>query len=121
MNIESGLDICQINEVHAEAVATVAKAMPPADVVQDMAELFKIMGDPTRMGILQALALSELCVCDLAALLELSQSAISHQLRVLRTAKLVRFRRDGKMVFYNLDDDHIHTLMRVGREHVREG
>ncbi len=85
-----------------------------------LSELFKTLGDPTRIRIMDALAKSELCVCDLAEMLELSQSATSHQLRVLRSNKLVKFRRYGKMVYYSLDDDHVTELYRQGLEHIAE-
>ena len=113
-------DVCQIDEVHAKVVEAVWRRMPDLESSLGLAEVFKVLGDYTRVRILMALAMSELCVCDLAVLLEMSSSAISHQLRVLRGAKVVRYRREGKNVFYSLDDQHIHTLLRDGLEHVRE-
>ena len=95
------------------------QGLPPLEALQDLAALFKALGDPTRVRILAALALRELCVCDLCAILDMSQSAVSHQLRLLRTARLVRFRRDGKNVFYSLDDEHVLALFAQGLEHVR--
>ena len=86
-----------------------------------MAETFRNLGDPTRVKILQALTVEELCVCDLAKLLGVSESATSHQLRVLRSQRLVRFRKEGKMAYYSLDDEHIVTLMKEALRHVREG
>ncbi|SDI19966.1 DNA-binding transcriptional regulator, ArsR family [Desulfosporosinus hippei DSM 8344] len=86
-----------------------------------MAELFKTLGDPTRVRIMDVLAKNEFCVCDLAELLELSQSATSHQLRVLRSNHLVKYRREGKMVYYSLDDHHVMALYREGLEHISEG
>nr|WP_230869803.1 metalloregulator ArsR/SmtB family transcription factor [Iocasia fonsfrigidae] len=90
------------------------------DVVYDLAEIFKTIGDPTRIKILYALKERELCVCDLSELLEMSSSAISHQLRVLRNNKLVKFRKEGRSVYYSLDDDHVLTLFCQGLEHVLE-
>jgi DNA-binding transcriptional ArsR family regulator len=90
-------------------------------ILFELAETFKVLGDPTRVRILHALSMEELCVCDIAALINGSQSAISHQLRLLRAAKLVRFRREGKMVYYSLDDDHIRNLFEEGIRHVEEG
>jgi ArsR family transcriptional regulator len=87
--------------------------------INRLAETFKVLGDPTRIKILSALATEELCVCDLAAALEMSVSAISHQLRVLKGARLVKYRREGKNIFYSLDDDHVISLFRLALEHVR--
>ncbi|MDV2495141.1 MAG: metalloregulator ArsR/SmtB family transcription factor [bacterium] len=86
-----------------------------------LAEIFRVLGDPTRVRILHALAASELCVCDLAAILGMSQSAVSHQLRLLRSLRLVRHRREGRMVYYALDDDHIEKLLAQGLDHVAHG
>ena len=95
-------------------------ALIDADDVTDLAETFRALGDPTRVRMLDALSHGELCVCDLAALVGLSESAVSHQLRLLRNLRLVRPRRDGRMVFYALDDRHIITLFRQGLRHVQE-
>jgi ArsR family transcriptional regulator, lead/cadmium/zinc/bismuth-responsive transcriptional repressor len=113
-------DICLTDEVHVGAVEAVRQQMPDQESLLGLAEVFKVLGDHTRVRILLALAVRELCVCDLAMLLDMSSSAISHQLRVLRGGKVVRYRREGKNVFYSLDDQHIHTLLRDGLEHVRE-
>ncbi|MEE8209658.1 MAG: metalloregulator ArsR/SmtB family transcription factor [bacterium] len=86
-----------------------------------LAEIFRALGDPTRVRILHSLAASELCVCDLAAILGMSQSAVSHQLRLLRSLRLVRHRREGRMVYYALDDDHIEKLLAQGLDHVAHG
>ena len=90
------------------------------EAVTDLAETFRTLGDPTRVRILDALSHGELCVCDLAALVRMSESAVSHQLRLLRNLRLVRPRREGRMVFYALDDEHIITLFRTGLRHVQE-
>lgn len=114
----SGPGSCQVHAVNREAVARArAEGLDPA-VVQRLAEIFKILGEQTRIRILSSLAGHELCVCDLAVILEMSSSAVSHQLRVLRGACLVKYRREGKMVFYSLDDQHVVNLFEQGLEHV---
>ena len=113
--------VCEILCVHTELIESVRKKLIPGGQVHDLAELFKTLGDPTRVRIMDALAKSEFCVCDLAELLGLSQSATSHQLRVLRSNHLVKYRREGKMVYYSLDDEHVMTLYREGLEHITEG
>ncbi|MDD4731803.1 MAG: metalloregulator ArsR/SmtB family transcription factor [Desulfovibrio sp.] len=114
-------DVCTTECVHVQAVEAAQKNMLPDQEVLGLAELFKILGDPTRVRILRALFAGELCVCDLACLLGMSASAVSHQLRVLRAARLVRFRKEGKVVFYALDDDHVRGLVAEGLDHVRHG
>lgn len=104
----------------AERVARLNDRLPQDEVLYDLAELFRIFGDTTRIKILYALFESELCVGDLAQALNMSQSSVSHQLRVLKASKLVRFRRDGKTVFYSLDDDHVRSMIALGMEHVEE-
>ena len=111
---------CEENLVHQDAVEQVRGLLPPDETLYDLAELFKIFGDSTRVKILYALLESELCVCDIAKLMEVSQSAVSHQLRVLKASKLVKFRREGKAVFYSLDDDHVRSMIALGLEHVEE-
>ena len=97
------------------------RALLPADeTLYDLAELFKIFGDSTRVKILYALLESELCVCDLAKLMEVTQSAVSHQLRVLKASKLVKFRREGKTVYYSLADEHVSRILSQGMEHIAE-
>ena len=93
---------------------------PQDEYLYDLAELFKVFGDTTRFKILYALFESELCVGDIASILSLSQSAISHQLRILKDSKLVKFRRDGKIIFYSLDDEHVRNILAMGMEHVEE-
>lgn len=102
-------------------IRQLAAAMPAIDSLFDLAELFKVFADSTRIRIMSALAQRELCVCELAEVLAMGQSAISHQLRLLRQAKLVRVRRMGKSSVYSLDDDHVHSIMRIGLEHLAEG
>ncbi len=113
-------DFCQHTECHEAAIAQVAQELPEDEVLYDLAELFKLFGDSTRIKILYALFESELCVCDIAQLLGLTQSAISHQLRILKGGKLVKFRREGKTVFYSLADDHVRSIIDQGMEHVEE-
>lgn len=109
---------CQETRVHPDDVAAARKAMPATESVHSASELLKTIGDPTRMRILSALTERELCVCDLQAVLEMSQSAVSHQLRVLRAANLVKYRRKGKMAYYSLADEHVLSLLQLSLEHV---
>lgn len=111
---------CDFIHVHDEIVEAVQTHMPDTEELQDLADLFKVFGDSTRIRILYVLFQSEMCVCDLAQTLNMTQSAISHQLRVLKQMKLVSNRREGKTVFYSLADGHIKTIMNQGMEHVRE-
>lgn len=111
---------CQEALVHSEAVDHVRAQLPPDEQLYDLAELFKIFGDSTRVKILYALLESELCVCDIAKLMEVTQSAVSHQLRVLKNSKLVKFRREGKTVYYSLADDHVIHILAQGMEHILE-
>ncbi|KXJ98015.1 MAG: ArsR family transcriptional regulator [Acidobacteria bacterium OLB17] len=111
-------DVCEIDFVDAEKVKRVRQKMKPAEAVTLLADTFKLLGDPTRVRIAFALAKEELCVCDIANLLNVSQSAVSHSLRTLRQMKLVRFRRVGKIAYYTLDDDHIANLLDEGFRHV---
>ncbi len=113
-------DRCEINCIHEEAVKEVLEAMLDEATAASLAELFKALGDPTRVKILFALMHRELCVCDLAAVIGASDSAVSHQLRILRTLKLIKFRRDGKILYYSLADSHIEKLFTQGLEHVKE-
>ena len=118
---EFSTNLCSINEIDPEKVAFVQKAALPRTTVERLSRLFSALSDPTRIKILHALTVTdELCVCDLAALAELSVSAVSHQLRLLRDRDLVHARRDGRMVFYSLADDHGSTLMGTGVEHADE-
>lgn len=105
---------------HQEIVEKVLEKQPEDEYLYDLAELFKVFGDSTRIRILYALFESELCVGDMAQILNLTQSAVSHQLRILKDAKLVKFRREGKIIFYSLDDDHVRTMLSMGMEHVEE-
>lgn len=111
---------CEENVVHQDAVEQVRRLLPQDEVLYDLAELFKIFGDSTRIKILYALLEAELCVCDIAKLMEVSQSAVSHQLRVLKASKLVKFRREGKTIYYSLADEHVTRILSQGMEHIEE-
>ena len=111
---------CDHVHVHNDVVKNVTDLLPPDELLYDLAELFKVFGDSTRIRILYALFEAEMCVCDIAELLNMTVSAISHQLRVLKQAGLVKFRREGKTVFYSLADDHVRTILNQGMEHVEE-
>ena len=106
--------------VNQNVVDQVTKSLPDEEILYDVAELFKVFGDSTRIKIICALFESEMCVYDLAAALQMTQSAISHQLRILKTANLVKFRRDGKMMYYSLDDEHVQQIFDAGYKHVIE-
>ena len=114
------VECCEFMHAHDEIVERVQKEMPGEDTLYDLTELFRIFGDSTRIRILYVLFESEMCVCDIAQLLGMSQSAISHQLQVLKKSKLVKYRRKGKTVFYSLADSHVRTILGQGMEHVTE-
>ena len=114
------IERCGFLYVHEDAVEQVLDEMPDDETLYDLAELFKVFGDSTRIKILYALFEAELCVCDISRLLGLTQSAVSHQLRVLKNSRLVKFRKDGKTVFYSLADDHVRKIIAQGMEHVNE-
>ena len=105
---------------HPDIIEKVKKTMPDEETLFDIAELFKVFGDSTRMKIICCLFEHEMCVCDIAELINSTQSAVSHQLRVLKQAKLVKGRKDGKAVYYSLDDDHVRKIYEIGKEHIEE-
>lgn len=113
-------EICQTEHEHLDVVEKVRNTMPDEDELYELAELFKVFGDSTRVRILSALFCSELCVCDICSVLNMNKSAISHQLRVLRQTKIVKSRKDGKEVFYSLDDEHIEKIFKMAKEHLEE-
>ena len=117
---ERPIEACSFLCVHEDVVAQVQRNLPEADTLRSLAELFKTFGDGTRIRILYVLLEAEVCVCDLATLLGMTQSAVSHQLRILEQARLITARRDGKPVFYSLADDHVATLLKQGMEHICE-
>ena len=114
------MERCEFLCVHEDVVNKVLSELPPDETLYDLAELFKIFGDSTRVKILYTLFEAELCVCDIAQLLKLTQTAVSHQLRILKTNKLVKSRKEGKNVFYSLADDHVRLIINQGMEHVEE-
>ena len=117
---KNGIERCDFAHAHEDIVRNVMDRMPDEETLYDLAELFKVFGDSTRIKILYALRQSEMCVCDIAELLHMTQSAISHQLRVLKQAQLVKFRREGKSVLYSLADSHVHAIIDQGMDHVGE-
>lgn len=120
MTTKKESECCDVCEVHKDLLKIVNDTLPPEEELYDLAELFKVFGDSTRIRILFVLFEAEVCVCDLAEALNMTQSAISHQLRILKQNKLVKSRRDGKSVFYSLADDHVRTIIGQGREHIEE-
>lgn len=114
------LECCDSVEIHEDLLKTVTEQMPQEEELYDLAELFKVFGDSTRIRILYVLFEAEVCVCDIAEALHMTQPAISHQLKILKQAKLVKSRREGKSVFYSLADGHVRTIIAQGREHIEE-
>ena len=119
--IDPPVDFCEVDLFDPEKVALVRAKMLPDEEIESLSSIFQCVGHPTRVKILQALSVHELCVCDIAQVLGLSVSAVSHQLRTLRGMRLVKFRREGKMAYYSIDDDHVRTLFTLGLEHIRHG
>ena len=111
---------CDCEVIHEDVVNKVKARMPEEEILYELAEVFKVFGDSTRIRILWALDEAEMCVCDIAYLLNMTQSAISHQLRVLKQAKLVRNRKEGKVVYYSLDDEHVRMIFDQGLAHIKE-
>ena len=118
--MENKSEYCSCNVIHKEVVENVKNKLPKEETLYDLAELFKVFGDSPRIKIICSLFESEMCVCDLSVLLNISQSAISHQLRVLKSARLVKFRRAGKVIYYSLDDEHIKQIFDAGLHHITE-
>jgi DNA-binding transcriptional ArsR family regulator len=116
----STIETCEIIGIHPDIITHVYAKMPDQDLLSELADLFKLFGDSTRMRILWALSESEMCVCDLCALLKMKQPAVSHQLKNLKQSRIVKTRRDGKVIYYSLDDIHIRTLLNLGMEHIQE-
>jgi ArsR family transcriptional regulator len=117
---KANVDPLACSILHPVTVRKVFKQMPSERVLDDLAEFFKLFSDKTRVGILWALSLSEMCVCDLSMLLKMKQPAISQHLKYLRQMRMVRTRRDGKVVYYNLDDEHIRSMLDLGQQHIQE-
>lgn len=120
MNNNNNIEICKTNIVDPDKVNLVKGKLPHIQDVNYLSETFKALGDPTRLQIVLALSYEELCVCDLATVVNISISAISHQLRILKGMKIVSFRKDGKMVYYSLDDGHIRNLLNEAMTHISE-
>ncbi|HCC37503.1 MAG TPA: transcriptional regulator [Treponema sp.] len=118
---KAAADRCDCSAIHEDIVEKVREKMPDEELLWDLADLFKVFGDSTRVRIISALLYSQMCVCDIAALFGMSKSAISHQLRALRQTKLVKYRREGKIVYYSLDDKHVSSIFKQGLIHVSEG
>ena len=117
---EEKVPSCEFHHAHEETVRKISAMMPDEDSLFDLAELYQVFGDSTRIKILYALFESEMCVCDIATLIGASMSAVSHQLRILKQASLVQYRREGKTVFYSLADDHVRSILGQGMEHISE-
>ena len=111
---------CEYNPPHGDLVDKVNENMPDEEILYDLADLYKVFGDSTRIKILYVLFESEMCVCDIAQVLNMTPSAISHQLRVLKNSQLIKFRREGKSIFYSLADNHVRTILDQGIEHICE-
>ena len=120
MDIHKHSEMCECDVVHSDVVAHVKEVMEDTEVLYAVSDFFKVMSDSTRMRIMAALDNEEMCVCDLSEVLSMTKSAISHQLKVLKDSGLVKFRRDGKNVFYTLKDDHVKTILEMGIEHIKE-
>ena len=116
----NALETCEIQGIHSDIIHFVQNKLPDPNTLREMADIFKLFGDSTRIGILWALSESEMCVCDLCALLKMKQPAISHQLKNLKLARIIKARRDGKVIYYSLDDDHIRKMLDFGMEHILE-
>ena len=117
---KNDIECCDGTELHEDLIQKVTEHMPEEEELYDLAELFKVFGDSTRIRILYVLFEAEVCVCDIAEALHMTQPAISHQLRILKQAKLVKNRREGKSVYYSLADSHVRTIIAQGREHIEE-
>ena len=120
MKPKDGPTVCDITMIHEETLETVRGGLTGEGALRKMAEMFKVLNDPTRLKIINALLLSEMCVCDIAAVMSMTQPSISHHLKVMRQSELIKYRRDGKMVYYSLDDEHIGLLFQIGLEHAQE-
>jgi ArsR family transcriptional regulator len=119
-NATDAVETCITKGIHKDIILTVKRNMPDQVALYEVADLFKLFGDSTRLGILWALSESEMCVCDLCALLKMKQPAVSHQLKNLKQSRIVKARREGKIVYYSLEDQHIRDLLNLGMEHIQE-
>jgi ArsR family transcriptional regulator len=116
----NALETCEIQGIHSDIIHFVQNRLPDFNDLRELADVFKLFGDSTRIGILWALSESEMCVCDLCALLKMKQPAVSHQLKNLKLARIIKAIRDGKFIYYSLDDDHISKMLDFGMEHILE-
>ncbi|MEA4963849.1 metalloregulator ArsR/SmtB family transcription factor [Lutispora sp.] len=119
MDDKTKVDCCESNIIHEDIVKKVRDNMPDEDLLYDISDLFRVFGDSTRVKILHVLFEAEMCVCDIAALLNMNQSAISHQLRILKDARLVKNRREGKVIYYSLDDEHVKHIFDQAMAHIK--
>ena len=119
--VDNQIEVCNCGEIHSEELQKIRTEMPDVTLIHRLADFFKILGDPTRITIVFALLEKEMCVCDIATLLNMSKSSISHQLKTLKIARLVKYRRSGKTIFYSLDDRHIDEIVSIGVLHTKEG
>lgn len=117
---DRNIEVCNCTIIHEDIVNKVKEIIPKEETLYDLADLFKVLGDSTRIRVLCALFEDEMCVCDIAALLGMTQSAISHQLRVLKQARLVKYKREGKVVYYSLEDEHVKRIFDQGLAHISE-
>lgn len=120
IDMNDNIEVCNCTIIHEDIVNKVKESIPEEETLYDLADLFKVLGDSTRIKILCALFEAEMCVCDIAALLGMTQSAISHQLRVLKQARLVKYKKEGKVVYYSLDDEHVKSIFDQGLIHISE-
>lgn len=118
--MDNNIEVCNCTIIHEDTVTKVKESIPKEEILYDLADLFKVLGDSTRIKILCALLEEEMCVCDIAALFGMTQSAISHQLRVLKQARLVKYKKSGKVVYYSLDDEHVKSIFDQGLIHICE-
>lgn len=118
--MKNSIETCAVEGIHQDTIQSVHQKMPEAVSLYELADLFKLFGDSTRVSILWALSESEMCVCDLCALLQMKQPAVSHQLKNLKQARIVKARRDGKVIYYSLDDEHIRQLLNLAMDHIIE-
>lgn len=114
------IEVCESTVIHEQKVEKVKKQMPDEEILYDLADVYKIFGDTTRIKILCTLFEDEMCVCDIAATINMTQSAVSHQLRILKQARLIKYRKEGKVVYYSLDDNHVKSIFNEGLNHIME-
>jgi ArsR family transcriptional regulator len=118
--VNTAIETCITKGIHRNTIRSVQQKLPDQIALYELADLFKLFGDSTRISILWALSESEMCVCDLCALLKMKQPAVSHQLKNLKQSRIIKARRDGKVIYYSLDDEHIRDLLNLGMNHIQE-